>query len=363
VSRHHLRHDKTCLNCGFLVEERYCSHCGQENTEPKESLGHLIGHFFADITHFDSKFFTTLKDLVFRPGFLTREYVAGRRLRYLNPIRMYVFISAVFFLVLFAGQEEQEKAGEETHAANVFRQRFADSLRAAGKQTDGGQGVAGGDSIRKNINGEIAAKLDTTEKVKAGEESIFFAVGGPKIVIDLVENKYRTVREYDSIESHLPDSSRNTGLWGWVMRRNVQLKEEHGGRSRIHIEQNLQHTIPKIMFVLLPLFALFTGWFYSRKKYYYVQHAFFSIHYHSFVFLLFLVVLLAGKVISSDKVNIILTVGAIAVAFVYLVAGLMRMYGQSLWLSLGKAMAICLLYLVSIVLTLWTLVALAFIRA
>jgi hypothetical protein len=102
---------------------------------------------------------------------------------------MYVFISAVFFLVMFAGQEEHEKAGEETHAANVFRQRFSDSLRAAG-----------GDSIRKNINGEIAAKLDTTEKVKAGEESMFFAVGGPKIVIDLVENKYRTVREYDSIE-------------------------------------------------------------------------------------------------------------------------------------------------------------------
>src|ERR1700743_593598 len=93
VSGHHLRHEKNCLNCGFRVEERFCSRCGQENVEPKESWVHLVGHFLADITHFDSKIFITIKDLVWRPGFLTREYAEGRRVRYLNPIRMYIFIS------------------------------------------------------------------------------------------------------------------------------------------------------------------------------------------------------------------------------------------------------------------------------
>lgn len=302
---------------------------------------------------------------------------------------MYVFISAVFFLVMFAGQEEHEKVAEEsTHSVNLFRQRFADSLREAGNpegrgseaRTGGasegravegkrGDGPAAGgvkdglDSVRRMINGEIAGRLDTTEKVKAKEESVFFSFGGSKIVIDLVENKYKSLAEYDSIQPHLPDSSRNTGFWGWVMRRNVQLKEEHGGRSRMHIEQNLQHTIPKIMFVLLPLFALFTGWFYSRKKYYYVQHAIFSIHYHSFVFLLFLGVVLIDKLIFGGWAEIYLVLGADIMAFVYLVAALMGMYGQSLWLSLGKAIAIGLLYLVSIILTLWVLVVLAFVRA
>ncbi len=41
-----LRTDNHCLNCGTTVQERYCSHCGQENLEPKESLWHLIRHFF-----------------------------------------------------------------------------------------------------------------------------------------------------------------------------------------------------------------------------------------------------------------------------------------------------------------------------
>ncbi len=124
MSRHHLRHDKNCLNCGFPVEERFCSRCGQENLEPKESVGHLVGHFFADLTHFDSKLFVTLKDLIIRPGFLTREYVAGRRVAYLNPIRMYVFISAIFFVALFAegwGPADHQLE-DETRAVNAFRQ-------------------------------------------------------------------------------------------------------------------------------------------------------------------------------------------------------------------------------------------------
>ncbi|MFI5131717.1 MAG: DUF3667 domain-containing protein, partial [Chitinophagales bacterium] len=96
------RKEKDCLNCGTIIQGRYCHVCGQENLEPKESFWHLVTHFFYDITHFDGKFFTTLKDLLFKPGFLTREYMKGRRVNYLNPIRMYVFTSAIFFLVFFS---------------------------------------------------------------------------------------------------------------------------------------------------------------------------------------------------------------------------------------------------------------------
>src|SRR5450631_3113208 len=98
----HLRSEKNCLNCGAYVEERYCTRCGQENVEIKESFGHLISHFLSDLMHYDSKLLTTLKDLLFKPGFLTKEYLAGRRTRYLHPIRMYVFVSLLYFLVSWA---------------------------------------------------------------------------------------------------------------------------------------------------------------------------------------------------------------------------------------------------------------------
>ncbi len=73
------RKEKNCLNCGTTVIGKYCHVCGQENIEPKESVWHLVSHFFNDITHFDGKFFTSLKDLVFKPGFLSKEYMNGKK--------------------------------------------------------------------------------------------------------------------------------------------------------------------------------------------------------------------------------------------------------------------------------------------
>jgi len=102
VSHSAERKEKDCLNCGTIVHGRYCHICGQENRDPKESFWHILTHFFSDITHFDGKFFTTVKDLAFKPGFLSKEYIKGRRASYLDPIRMYVFTSAIFFLVFFA---------------------------------------------------------------------------------------------------------------------------------------------------------------------------------------------------------------------------------------------------------------------
>src|SRR5687768_17786211 len=96
------RKEKNCLNCNAIVQGRYCQVCGQENIVPQESFRHLVLHFIYDITHFDGKFFETLKYLIFKPGLISKEYIAGRRTRYLNPIRMYVFTSAIFFLIFFA---------------------------------------------------------------------------------------------------------------------------------------------------------------------------------------------------------------------------------------------------------------------
>ena len=103
------RKEKDCLNCGTAVYGRYCHVCGQENAEPKETFFGMVAHFFYDITHFDGKFFTTLKDLLFYPGFLSAEYMKGRRMSYLNPIRMYVFTSAIFFLIFFSISELEKR--------------------------------------------------------------------------------------------------------------------------------------------------------------------------------------------------------------------------------------------------------------
>lgn len=96
------RSEKTCLNCGEILQNRFCPVCGQENLEPKETIWGMVSHFAYDITHFDGKFFSTVKYLLTKPGFLSLEHMKGRRIRYLHPIRLYVFTSAFFFIIFFS---------------------------------------------------------------------------------------------------------------------------------------------------------------------------------------------------------------------------------------------------------------------
>src|ERR1700677_3903986 len=102
------RKEKNCLNCQATLYGRYCHVCGQENMEPKETVWHLVQNLFNDITHFDGKFFATVKYLLRKPGVLSSEYRAGRRASYLHPIRMYVFTSAFFFIILYSISKPEE---------------------------------------------------------------------------------------------------------------------------------------------------------------------------------------------------------------------------------------------------------------
>src|SRR5215510_6945655 len=93
---------KHCLNCGAVLTGKYCSECGQKDQDLHDSFWHLTGHFVGDIFHFDSKFFRTLTPLLIKPGFLTIEYMRGKRAGYMKPVQLYFFISVVFFLFYFS---------------------------------------------------------------------------------------------------------------------------------------------------------------------------------------------------------------------------------------------------------------------
>ena len=92
-----LRPDKKCQNCGHFVAERFCPHCGQENTETRQPFYRLFTHFVTDFIHYDNRFWRTVRDL-YRPAKLPKAYLAGKRTSYASPFHLYLFIS---FLVFF----------------------------------------------------------------------------------------------------------------------------------------------------------------------------------------------------------------------------------------------------------------------
>lgn len=91
-----------CPNCNYPTDEsmKFCPQCGQEQEDRTSNMGSFIKHFLGDYFTFDSKIFKSVSPLLIKPGFLTTEFVAGRRVRYITPLRLYIFISILFFLMI-----------------------------------------------------------------------------------------------------------------------------------------------------------------------------------------------------------------------------------------------------------------------
>ena len=89
-----------CKNCGADITGRYCPACGQHADVSIPSLHKLFVEALGDLYNFDSRLWRSLGLLLFRPGRLTREYLEGRRARYVPPFRLYVVLSLTFFFLL-----------------------------------------------------------------------------------------------------------------------------------------------------------------------------------------------------------------------------------------------------------------------
>jgi hypothetical protein len=307
------RKQKDCLNCGAVVQGRFCQVCGQENIEPKESFWHLVTHFMYDITHFDGKFFSTLKYLLFKPGFLSHEYLRGRRASYLHPIRMYVFTSAFFFLIFFSFQKEnslikinetKETIATPNTAAGVLKK--LEKKKAALKKIlqDSSMPVIAQLPVRAALelaDSNIALiKRDSTKKnkiVELNEDSF-----DDFMVADGKDSTYKTIGAYDSAQKRLPASERDNFIVRRFQKQNIHLKEKYHGNNKEMIEaiiEKFKHLFPQMLFVSLPLFALLLQLLYVRRKnFFYVNHVVFTIHLYCGTFIILLAEMASGGLFS-----------------------------------------------------------------
>ena len=91
-----------CLNCENSIseEDNFCSRCGQVNDLKKVSLKQYLSAYFDDFLSFDSRLLNTIVGLIFKPGFVTKNYVEGKRMSYVNPFKLYIQITILFFLLI-----------------------------------------------------------------------------------------------------------------------------------------------------------------------------------------------------------------------------------------------------------------------
>jgi len=232
-----------CLNCGAPLTGKFCANCGQQSHTYAAPLFSVIEDFFGNHFGFDTKFFHSILPLLFRPGFLSREYSAGRRVRYINPLRLYIFSSIVLFFLAWT-------------IASPQLARFNDSGEGPSKLLPYNQ---------RNIHTDP----HLTDKQK-------------KQILNSVQNK-----ETDAGTAATQNDSMSGEMFG---KKFTMSKTEFRARL-IH---DFETYLPKMMFVFLPLVALLLKLFYIRSKRYYMEHLVFTLHNHAFVYTAMIFILLAG---------------------------------------------------------------------
>jgi len=383
------RKEKICLNCNADLNGRYCHVCGQENLEPKETVWHLVQHFFNDITHFDGKFFATVRYLLRKPGFLSAEYMKGRRASYLNPIRMYVFTSAIFFIVLFSlrgtrdilteradkqglAELEQRKVKLEGRLAKPFvdaddREDYQRRLSKVNRQMTAIRHVYG-DSTRRKFDDEeiglaivqdMSDSLMRTDLPREVRERLSEKVKNEKedderiSFFGLNPGLYETVEAYDSAQAKLPESIRDGWLKRATTRKVIHLSMEYREDKRAfneHLKENIIHSFPKILFITLPLFALILNILYFRhKQYYYVDHGIFTIHVYCATFILLLLYILVQKIANAvgvmwlQVICYIIMIGIWVYILIYLYKAMRGFYNQGRLKTFLKYFIVCCL--------------------
>ena len=324
-----LRKETNCLNCGTEVHGRYCHVCGQQNTELKETFWGLVTHFFQDLTHWDGKFFSTLKYVLFKPGFLTKEYVNGRRVSFLHPVKMYVFTSAVFFIIFFSIFQAEQSVNMGMSDAQIDKLDSTELATLYIKLNDGKPLTRQELKKRMNRNG-----------------------------IQMTETAYPSKEAYDSVLRS------GKVKHGWVQKqlvyKEIALNKKYNNDAKViatAIIDKFLHILPQMMFVLLPLFALGLKLLYiRRKRFYYVDHIIFSLHLYVFVFMAMLIIFFIGKMYTwldwqfLRWLSLLVTLSI----FFYLYKAMRNFYQQRRAKTVVKYF-ILLLYFLVITLTLFTL--------
>lgn len=298
---HHekLRTNKTCLNCGHHVEERFCPHCGQENTEPRKPFHYLFTHFFEDLTHYDGQFWGTIKNLLFKPGKLTNIYLEGKRQVYVPPVKLYIFISFVTFLVIAFSDLRADnllKYKKDGKAASVVER--LDPVKILEEEKKKGP-VSKEDSL-------LIMNTFSTLKVDENSKDQIPSMFDLKKPLDK-DAKYKgadNMNEYDSIYKSNSFLQRN--IERPFAKKYFEYREQ--GISKADILNNFTmtffHTIPKALFIYMPLFAFILWLFHSKKKWWYFDHGVFTLHYFSFLLLMVFFTMISYKLFHLLPENI-----------------------------------------------------------
>jgi hypothetical protein len=259
-------HPARCANCGAALTGRFCAACGQSVEASLRPVWELIEQALESLVHFDARGPRSLLLLLFRPGELTRQYIAGKRASFVQPVRFYILISLVFFLAIWA-----------TNTAIVQFVGF---------------------------------------RTASGHEGVAFRLFSPLAAVQ----KDLPAPDLASRIHIMSDDEGDSPAW--ATRRIAAL--ERALKEPTILNERMSELFPKMMFALVPVFGLVLWLLYVRRRRYLIEHLVFARHFHSFAFVLAALVIVVRPILPSGSSGGLFLVPA----GLYLLLALKRVYGQ-----------------------------------
>jgi hypothetical protein len=338
-----------CLNCGLEpLHSAFCPDCGQENITYAVTLPVLLRDVVDEFLRFDGRLFRTLGDLFFRPGRYTAEYNAGRRGRYLSPFKIYFVVSALFFYLL----------ARQTAANNIEREF------ERGMQRGAEQGINLNIGISSTVGGEVGIVSQPKRKEKAAKATtnknplrspINPMIDGKAIFPENYQFEGQPLRmgnyadAYEVWQKDPANTDKHTGMHRFMARQYLRFIDHPGGL----LEQYLQ-TVAKMMFFLLPVYAVLLAVLFRGTKRYFLEHLVFAVNQHTVAFLLGI----AGQLMP---LNTPATIGLFLVTYSIMeIIALRRVYQQGFLLTLLKQSILAGFYIIAILFAMLLVIFISF---
>ncbi len=309
-----------CPNCSTPLDEtfNFCPDCGQENDDKRQSFGKLMAELVEGFTSIDSQLVKSVPALLFKPGFLTREYLAGKRKKYLHPVRMFITLVVVYFIFASGGVRTGLKV----------KPGAADSISVT------------------EIPANIITSLDSLDAYipidslkpdgkKTVREQI--SVGGRSINFDDI--RILTKKGVTQTHAVLDSLQIKKTLWNRILYHELI---RIATTDFDDFKDYLISKIPWIIFGLMPVFALLLKLLFVRHRFLYIDHLIFAFHLHSFIFLSGIIYLLIEFITPWQPENMLTLV-----IFIYTLFAFRNFYRQSWAKTLLKMFALALLYCIT----------------
>ena len=275
-----------CENCGAELQGHWCAKCGQAAIEYRRSFRYVVADLLNEFLNWDSKFFTTIALLILKPWRLTNEFLAGKRVRYVNPLRLYLLASILFFFAVNYGAKginfDASKLGPKDRADLEAELKKEDLPPAAREKLEA--------LLRDSSPSPAPSPATNAPSPTPAPTASSDVASRPTESANEQKKEYGKIGERPFIA--FDDAKSTTPFERWIEARAKEKMGEHGTRMGLFISTLLSN-LPYMMLCCIPLFACVLKMLYLRRRIFYIDHLIYALHIHSFFYAAVMLIVLA----------------------------------------------------------------------